>query len=91
MASPHAVVIVSEFGRPTDRRGEGLTLSPTTAARILKRTARDHRCPPGGVQRYPEAEKDFGDALNAPCEGNAEFNGLYGHGIVDALKAVRRP
>ncbi len=90
MASPHAAgvvaLIVSEFGHRDDQSG-GLTLRPSTVERILRRSARDHACPPGRVQEYPEIGEGF-EAFTARCEGSRRFNGFYGHGIVDALGAV---
>jgi subtilisin family serine protease len=88
MASPHAVgvaaLIVAEFGK-RDRANGGLTLDPDKVERILKRTATDTPCPPGGVLDYPDLPDDF----TATCEGNAAFNGFYGEGIVNANRAVR--
>ena len=56
MASPHAVgvaaLIVAEYGK-RDKRNGGVTMDPAQVERILKRTATDHACPPGGVQTYP--------------------------------------
>jgi lantibiotic leader peptide-processing serine protease len=87
MASPHAVgvaaLIVSHFGT-TDAVHGGKTLSPITVERILKESATDHACPPGGVQKYPGVPGQF----DATCEGTTERNGFYGEGIVDALAAV---
>ena len=43
------------------------------------------RAPPA-LHSY--ADKGRGPSFTALCEGDAEFNGFYGHGIVDALAAV---
>ena len=89
MASPHAVgvaaLIVAEYGK-RDKRNGGLTMDPAQVERILKRTATDHACPPGGVQTYPgvPTPPDY----TATCEGTPQRNGFYGDGIVDALGAV---
>lgn len=87
MASPHAVgvaaLIVSEFGAP---EAGGLGMSPASVQTVLQDSARDHACPAGGVLDYPD--EDLGDEFTATCVGTAEFNGFYGHGIVDALSAV---
>ncbi len=98
MASPHAVgvaaLIVSEFDQPGGA-GEGLTMDPHRVAVRLKQTATDHACPPGRVQEYPELEP-FEEILGpwesytAFCAGSRAHNGFYGHGIVNALRAVRR-
>jgi subtilisin family serine protease len=92
MASPHAVgvaaLIVAEYGK-RDKRGGGVTMDPAQVERILKRTATDHACPPGGVQTYPglPVPPDTTD-YTARCEGSPQRNGFYGDGIVDALGAV---
>jgi lantibiotic leader peptide-processing serine protease len=92
MASPHAVgvaaLIVAEYGK-RDKRNGGLTMNPADVEKILKRTATDHACPPGGVQTYPglPVPPDTTD-YTARCEGSPQRNGFYGDGIVDALGAV---
>ncbi|MEA2366970.1 MAG: lantibiotic leader peptide-processing serine protease [Thermoleophilaceae bacterium] len=91
MASPHAVgvaaLVVAAQGK-RDRRHGGLTLSPDTVERVMQRTARDHACPNPRTYTYPDPTltPDF----TAYCEGSREFNGFYGHGIVDAFAASRR-
>jgi hypothetical protein len=59
--------------------------------RILKRTAFPHSCPQGGVQTYPEV-KEFGlkpKQFRAVCErAGGGVNGFYGHGIIDAVRAL---
>jgi subtilisin family serine protease len=88
MASPHAVgvaaLIVAARGRHDWRNG-GLTLSPDVVERVIKRTAQDRPCPDPPVFVYPDPTltPDF----TATCEGDAEFNGFYGEGIVDAFAA----
>jgi subtilisin family serine protease len=89
MAAPHATgvaaLIVSRFGIKDNKLG-GLRLAPHKTEFVLLETAAEHACPEpplmtyGNVGRPPEW-----DAL---CEGNLEFNGFYGHGIVDAHAAV---
>jgi lantibiotic leader peptide-processing serine protease len=90
MASPHAVgvaaLVVAAQGK-RDRRNGGLTLSPDTVEQVLKRTARDHACPRPRLQTYPDPA--LGPDFNAYCEGSKEFNGFYGHGIVDAFAASK--
>ena len=88
MASPHvagvAALIVSEYG--SKRHGNGITMDPVEVERILKETATDTACPTPALVDYPViGESEIPDAL---CEGTAQFNGFYGHGIVDALAAV---
>jgi subtilisin family serine protease len=90
MASPHVVgvaaLIVSKYG---DKRGGGITMDPAAVESILTSTARDHACPEPRLHTY--TDKGLSASLNAFCEGDAEFNGFYGHGIVDALAAVSTP
>ena len=86
MAAPHvagvAALIVSEYG--VKRRG-GITMDPVKVERILKASAMDVPCPdPPLVDYTPNGS----DGLTALCEGTPDFNGFYGHGIVDALAAV---
>jgi hypothetical protein len=84
-----AALIVSAFGRE-DGSG-GLTMNPAQVERILTRTAVPQRCPEGGVQRYPELKR-FGlkpKRFRAVCEEAAGgINGFYGHGIIDAVRAL---
>jgi subtilisin family serine protease len=86
MAAPHAAgvsaLIVGRFGHGT--RGGGVTLDPRTVERVLEGTATDTPCP-APVYDYP----DQPDSFTAACVGDADFNGWYGDGIVDALAAVR--
>jgi hypothetical protein len=90
MASPHAVgvaaLIVSKYG---DKRGGGITMAPADVERILTDTARDHACPEPRLHSY--ADKGRPASFDALCEGDAELNGFYGHGIIDAAAAVSAP
>ena len=52
---------------------------------MLKATARDKACPEPRMFTYPDP--DLTPDYTAVCEGDAEFNGFYGHGIVDAYAA----
>jgi subtilisin family serine protease len=87
MASPHAsgvaALIVSQFGTPDGVHG-GLTMDPATVQQILQDTAEEHACPDPRHYHY-EGQISF---YNAYCAGPPEFNGFYGHGIVNALNAV---
>jgi lantibiotic leader peptide-processing serine protease len=91
MASPHAAgvaaLIVSEHGIRDHRNRSGLRLSPILTQRILERTATETACPEPRLVDYTIVGRtpDF----NAYCSGTKSFNGFYGHGIVDALNAVR--
>ena len=89
MASPHAVGVaalaVAANGKK-DRRNGGLTASPDTVEKVLKRSARDHACPRAAhVRRIRTSDRNS----TAVCEGSKQFNGFYGHGIVDAFAASK--
>ncbi|MEP7203168.1 MAG: S8 family serine peptidase [Ilumatobacteraceae bacterium] len=89
MASPHAAgvaaLIVSEFGK-RDRHNGGLKMDPDKVERILRRTATDHACPDPPTFSYVDVGRS--PSFDATCVGDAERNGFYGDGIVDALSAV---
>jgi subtilisin family serine protease len=104
MASPHvagvAALIVSAFGSGA---GAGFGLDPAMVEQILRDSAtdaddffaasgRDWRdfCPePPTLFEYAGlAGADPNVPFEAMCEGDADFNGFYGDGIVDALAAV---
>jgi lantibiotic leader peptide-processing serine protease len=91
MASPHAVgvaaLIVAQYGR-SDRANPGLTLSPDRVERILRRTAVNTPCPNPPTQTYTGPSNPA--QYTAVCEGNADVNGFYGDGIVNAFNAVTR-
>jgi len=89
MASPHAAgvaaLIVSRWGsKDRAHTGGGLTLAPAVTQAILEATATQTPCPDPPLFIYP----DRPPAYNALCEGPPAKNGFYGHGIVDALRAV---
>ena len=90
MASPHATgvaaLIVSQYGH---RRGTGITLHPLFTQAYLEASATDTPCMrnmPDGTFTY--AHKNRPPSYTTYCEGTPVFNGVYGHGIVDALRAV---
>ena len=91
MASPHAVgvaaLVVASRGRH-DRAHGGLTLSPKVVERVMKRTAQNTPCPDPRVFTYPDP--DLTPDYTATCEGNADFNGFYGEGIIDAYAASKK-
>jgi len=90
MAAPHAVgvaaLIVSEYGKKDSRHPGGLTLSPDKVQRIMKDTATAQSCPTPRLFDYSPVGRP--PEFNAFCQGNKHFNGFYGYGIVDALRAV---
>jgi subtilisin family serine protease len=90
MASPHATgvaaLIVSRYGS-NDRRHPGtLTMEPSAVESVLTRTAAEHACPEPRLQSYVDVGRSA--EFDALCVGTPEFNGFYGHGIVDAYAAV---
>jgi len=88
MASPHATgvaaLIVSQYGHP---RSGAVTLQPLFTKAYLQASATNTPCMTPNPFSYA--------AFNRPpsyttfCEGTPEYNGVYGDGIVDALKAVQ--
>ena len=93
MAATHAVgvaaLIVSEYGSYNPNRPHGFGMSPRGVKRVLIDSARNTRCPRQNPFVYP----GFPDECTAYCAGTdrfprSQFNGFYGHGIVDALTAV---
>jgi subtilisin family serine protease len=89
MAAPHvsgvAALVVSRFGR---RDASGLTLSPGRVENVLTETAFDRPCPVPPLFSYADVGRP--PEYDALCEGTVEFNGFYGHGVVDAYAAVTR-
>jgi lantibiotic leader peptide-processing serine protease len=92
MSSPHAVgvaaLIVSRFGKH-DPSHPGVRLEPAKVESLLLRTAAEHACPEPRLFSY--ANEGRPAEFNAFCEGDPNFNGFYGYGIVDALAAVTAP
>jgi subtilisin family serine protease len=93
MASPHAAgvaaLIVSRFGHRDPFHHDGLTLAPWKVQSMLFRTAANHACPNPPLQSYQQEGRPA--EFDALCEGTPDFNGFYGHGIVDAFAAVTAP
>ena len=90
MASPHvtgvAALAVSRFGVKDARHKGGLRLSPWKTEFILNTGAAEHACPTPPLVDYTLVGRTA--EFNALCEGTTEFNGFYGHGIVDAYATV---
>lgn len=86
MASPHAAgvaaLIVSAHGKVEGRRG--FTLDADRTRQILMDSARDKACPEPRLFTYPGIPA----AYDAECVGDADFNGFYGDGIVNAYNGV---
>jgi hypothetical protein len=60
-------------------------MDPDEVERKLLDSAAQAACPAPVVSYRREGRPAEYDA---PCEGDASFNGIYGRGIVDALAAV---
>jgi subtilisin family serine protease len=91
MASPHAAgvaaLIVSQYGH---RSGTGISLHPLFAQAYLEASATDTACmsnQPDGTFSYAFVNRPA--SYTTYCQGTPVYNGVYGHGIVDALKAVQ--
>jgi subtilisin family serine protease len=95
MASPHAAgvaaLIVAEYGK---KQGNGTTLHPQFTRAYLQASAMDTPCmTPNPFSYADKGRVDPDPSTGRPpwttfCEGTPVFNGVYGHGIVDALGAV---
>ena len=90
MASPHATgvaaLIVSQYGH---RRGTDISLHPLFTGAYLEASAVDTPCmsnQPDGTFSYAFVNRP--PSFTSFCEGTPEYNGWYGHGIVDALRAI---
>jgi subtilisin family serine protease len=87
MASPHATgvvaLIVSQYGH---RRGTGISLDPHFTQAYLEASATGTPCMTPNPFTY--THKGRPAAYTTFCEGTPTYNGVYGHGIVDALRAV---
>ena len=91
MASPHATgvvaLIVSQYGVPDRMHLEGLTMKPSRVERTLYDSATERDCPEGGIQSYTDIGRPADYTAKCVEAGN-DFNGFYGHGIVNAAQAV---
>jgi subtilisin family serine protease len=94
MASPHATgvaaLIISQIGSYDTETGE-FSADPADVEAALRGTATDTPCPAQNPFVYPDLTGPNDDpnvSFTAFCDGNADFNGFYGDGIVDALAAA---
>jgi lantibiotic leader peptide-processing serine protease len=93
MATPNAAgvaaLIISQYGRP--QNDDPWYMSPTAVESHLQTTANNQPCPEGREVFYPDIP---GFSLFRPntatCQGDVGYNGFYGKGMVDALKAVTK-
>ena len=90
MASPHATGVaalaVSRFGVKDFRHKGSLRLAPWKTEFVLTQGAAEHACPVPPLFSYANVGRPA--EFDALCEGTTEFNGFYGHGIVDAYATV---
>jgi subtilisin family serine protease len=90
MASPHATGVaalaVSRFGVKDPFHKGSLRLAPWKTEYVLVEGAAEHACPVPPLMDYTLVGRPA--SFNALCEGDLEFNGFYGHGIVDAYATV---
>lgn len=88
MASPHAAgvaaLIIDAKGQPDNTLG-GKRMQPDRVQSLLERSAHERACD-APVFAYP----GLPDAYTATCEGDEQFNGFYGHGIINAQSAVSK-
>jgi subtilisin family serine protease len=92
MAAPHAVgvaaLLISRFGH-ADTGSRGLTLAPSAVTNLLYKSTVPQACPEPRLFHYerilPTGEIVTDDHL---CQGGVNFNGFYGHGVVNAYVAL---
>jgi subtilisin family serine protease len=93
MSAPHVTgvvaLIASEYGLLDGSHPGALTLPPAWAEKILRLTSQDTACPEPRLFSYANVGRPA--EFDAYCDGDPQFNGFYGHGIVDALQAVLVP
>lgn len=88
MATPNAAgvaaLIISQYGDFSSNNPNKPHMSPTQVESILKITANNQPCPtPNTVVQGPGFVFP-----TATCQGNTGYNGFFGKGIVDAVRAV---
>ncbi|WP_245778255.1 S8 family peptidase [Lentzea xinjiangensis] len=92
MAAPHvsatAALTISQYGKPDPTRPGTLTMPPDKVEKVLRGTADKVPCPTPRTVSYEHL--GLPAEYNATCEGDLDFNGFYGHGVVDAFAAVTR-
>ncbi len=90
MAAPHAVgvaaLLVARYGH-SDGHG-GWTASPQQITKLLYRSAVPEACPEPRLFHYERITAAGVSDGRPPVPGRRDFNGFYGHGIVNAYQAV---
>jgi subtilisin family serine protease len=91
MAAPHAVgvaaLLIARYGH-ADGHG-GVTAEPRKVTQLLYRSSVPQACPQPRLFHYDRITP-AGPVVTADhlCQGGVNFNGFYGHGIVNAYQAV---
>lgn len=97
MATPNAAgvaaLIISQYGDFTPDNSRKPHMPPQAVESILQQTANNQPCPDPRVVNFfllspPFPANTPAGLPNQRCNGDAGYNGWYGKGIVDALKAV---
>jgi subtilisin family serine protease len=78
MAGPHAAGVAALL------KSTHPSASPKQLQKLLKKQADNPGCPTGLY------DPDGNGVADSSCEGSTSYNGFYGHGIVDALDAVKK-
>ena len=90
MAAPHAVgvaaLLITRYGHD-DGHG-GWTADPAQITKMLYRTAVPQACPEPRLFHYDLGRTRLPNSFDHLCEGSVQFNGFYGHGIVNAYLAA---
>lgn len=81
MASPHVAGVAALI-----IAANGGSMDPDDVAAVLQTTATNHACPTPPTVDYTIVGRPA--SWTATCVGDADYNGFYGHGIVNAAAAV---
>ena len=88
MASPHvaglAALVISRYGDSSKKE----LMQPNRVEQIIETTADPHACPTAAELALYAPFPSVNNGAPQTCAGGTEFNGWYGHGIVNALAAV---
>ncbi|MEO6318263.1 MAG: S8 family serine peptidase [Acidimicrobiales bacterium] len=85
MASPHAAGVVALI-IAAYREEHGVDPSPDQVGQILAASATDTPCPDASDLIYTDEGRP--ESWNAHCDGDADYNGIYGDGVINAARAV---
>lgn len=88
MAAPHAsgVAALAVAAHGSGATVDDFGLAPAMTTSWLMDTATDHACPTPALQTYTDVGRS--PEFDALCVGDADFNGFYGDGIVNAAGVV---